>query len=61
MKSGELIKLLEDDGWVLVRINGSHHHFKKEGNPFLITISHPTKDLSIGQVKDAKQKSGLDF
>ncbi|OOS03282.1 Predicted RNA binding protein YcfA, dsRBD-like fold, HicA-like mRNA interferase family [Moraxella cuniculi DSM 21768] len=61
MKSGELIKLLEADGWVLVRVKGSHHHFKKQGKPFLITISHPTKDLSIGQIKDAKEKSGLNF
>lgn len=61
MQSSELIKLLEADGWVLVRVKGSHHHFKKEGVPHLITISHPTKDLSIGQIKDAKDKSGLDF
>lgn len=29
MKSVELIKLLEADGWELVRVKGSHHHFKK--------------------------------
>lgn len=61
MKSSELIKLLEADGWVLVRVKGSHHHFKKAGVPHLITVSHPTKDLSVGQIKDAKDKSGLDF
>lgn len=61
MKSKDLIKLLEADGWVLVRVKGDHHHFKKEGVPHLITISHPVKDLSIGQIKDVKKKSGLNF
>ena len=35
--SKELIKLIEDDGWYLTKIEGSHHHFK-----------HPTKP---GKVK----------
>ena len=61
MKSSELIKLLEEDGWVQVRVKGDHHHFKKEGVPYIITISHPVKDLSIGQVRNAKKRSGLDF
>lgn len=61
MTSNELIKALEADGWVLVRIKGSHHHFSKVGVPYIITISHPTKDLSIGQIADAKRKSGLVF
>ena len=61
MKSSELIKLLEEDGWVIKRIKGSHHQLRKEGVPFVITISHPTKDLSKHQINDAKKKSGLDF
>lgn len=61
MKSSELIKLLEADGWVLVRIVGSHHHFKKDGVPQLITISHPEKDVSRHQLADVKRKSGLQF
>jgi len=28
MDSSALIKLIEDDGWVLVRINGSHQQFR---------------------------------
>lgn len=61
MKSRDLIALLEADGWQLVRVKGSHHQFRKEGNPHLITISHPTKDMTIGQLKDAQRKSGLKF
>lgn len=61
MKSSELIKLLEADGWVLVRIKGSHHQFSKTGVPFIITIRHPKKDVSKHQLMDAKRKSGLNF
>ncbi|MEG3010238.1 type II toxin-antitoxin system HicA family toxin [Pseudomonas sp. A1230] len=33
------------DGWYLVRIRGSHHHFKHPTKPGLVTVPHPTKDL----------------
>lgn len=28
MSSCELIKMLEEDGWILVAVRGSHHHYK---------------------------------
>jgi len=28
MKSRELIKMIEADGWRQIRVTGSHHHFK---------------------------------
>ncbi len=28
MNSNKIIKLLNDDGWELKRVQGSHHHFK---------------------------------
>lgn len=61
MQSGQLIKLLEDDGWRIVRINGSHHTLKKDGIDGLITISHPEKDVSRLQLSKAKRISGLKF
>lgn len=61
MQSRELIALIEEDGWKLVRTKGSHHQFKKEGVPWLITISHPEKQVSRHQVADARRKSGLKF
>jgi predicted RNA binding protein YcfA (HicA-like mRNA interferase family) len=41
MNSKMLIKRLEQDGWVLVRIKGSHHPFKHESKKGLVTIKHP--------------------
>lgn len=61
MQSRELIALIEADGWKLVRTKGSHHQFKKEGVPWLITVSHPEKQVSRHQVTDARRKSGLKF
>jgi hypothetical protein len=61
MKSDDVIKQLKDNGWVLQRIKGSHHTFEKEGVKDIITISHPRKDMPIGQLKDIEKKSGLKF
>jgi hypothetical protein len=61
MKSGDVIKKLEADGWKLQRVSGSHHIFAKDGVTDIITISHPRKDMTIGQVKDAEKISGLKF
>lgn len=61
MKSAELIKLLENDGWKLVRVSGSHHIFKKDGISELISLSHPEKDVSKLQLTKAQRISGLSF
>ena len=45
MQSRELVKIVEADGWYLVRINGDHHHFKHPTKKGLVTIPHPVKDL----------------
>jgi predicted RNA binding protein YcfA (HicA-like mRNA interferase family) len=41
MNSGDVIKQLEADGWVLARLKGSHHQFKHPTKPGLVTIKHP--------------------
>ncbi len=35
----EARKIAEKNGWVLVRSNGDHYHYKKTGHPKLLTIS----------------------
>lgn len=59
MKSGELIKLLKEDGWIVDRIKGSHHTLRKEGVDSIISISHPEKDVSRHQLAQARRISGL--
>ncbi len=45
MNSRFLISQIVADGWYLVRIRGSHHHFKHPTKPGLVTVPHPKKDL----------------
>ncbi|MDX9679098.1 type II toxin-antitoxin system HicA family toxin [Pseudomonas zeae] len=33
------------DGWSLVRVRGSHHHFKQPVKPGQVTVPHPKKNL----------------
>lgn len=51
MNSRELIRLLEANGWQLVRVRGSHHQFKHRNRPGLVTVPHPKKDLGTGLVR----------
>lgn len=45
----EVIRLVEDDGWVLVRTTGSHRHYQHPTKPGTVTIAgRPSKDLAPG-------------
>lgn len=59
MNSIQLIRRLEDDGWYLVRVKGSHHHFKHPEKPGLVTVPHPKKDLPVGTWKSVLKDAGL--
>ena len=59
MQSRLLIKELEEAGWILDRITGSHHIFKHPYNPYTIPVPHPKKDLPIGTVKSIRRRAGL--
>lgn len=59
--SRELIKLLNDDGWYIVRIKGDHHqlkHLTKEG---IVTVPHPKKNLVIKTVKSILKQAGIEI
>ncbi|WP_335966678.1 type II toxin-antitoxin system HicA family toxin [Galbibacter sp. PAP.153] len=59
MKSSSLIKMVEDDGWYLVRTKGSHHHFKHQIKKGIVTIPHPKKDVPKGTVNSILKQAGL--
>ncbi len=45
MKVSEIIKIIEDDGWILVRQKGSHRQYKHRFKKGLVTIaSHKMSD-----------------
>lgn len=60
MKSKDLIRELEADGWKLERISkSSHHQFKHPAKKGLVTVPHPKKDLPLGTVRSIRKQAGL--
>jgi len=59
MDSRELIRMLMDDGWALIRTKGSHHHFKHPDKPGVVTVPHPKRDLKKGTVNSILKQAGL--
>ena len=57
--SREIIKDLKDDGWELVRVTGSHHHFRHPTKPGLITVPHPKRDLSKRVIRSIERLTGV--
>ena len=56
----QMCRVLEKQGWVLVRTKGSHHAYKKPGNPQTIIVPvHVNKDLKPGTQHGIMQDAGL--
>jgi predicted RNA binding protein YcfA (HicA-like mRNA interferase family) len=56
----EFIRLIQERGWRLKRINGSHHIFTKEGRPERIVVPvHGHRPLKIGLLKHQMKIAGL--
>ena len=60
MKAREIIRILEQDGWRLVRQKGSHMQFKHPTKPGTVTVPfHGSKDLSKSDVASILKQAGL--
>ncbi|BBL16701.1 TPA: type II toxin-antitoxin system HicA family toxin [Staphylococcus aureus] len=57
--SKEVIKKIEQGGWYLVRVVGSHHHFKHPNRKGKVTVPHPKKDLPRGTERSILKQAGL--
>lgn len=60
MKIREVIKLLENDGWLLVTTKGSHRQYKHLTKPGRVTV--PGKlgdDIAPGTFNSILKQSGL--
>ena len=56
----EFIRVIQKRGWVLKRINGSHHIFIKEDRQERIVIPvHGNQPLKIGLLKHQMKIAGL--
>ncbi|WP_184256810.1 type II toxin-antitoxin system HicA family toxin [Rhodopseudomonas rhenobacensis] len=56
--SREIIRRLGQEGWMLVRVTGSHHVFKHPKSKDIVTVPHPKKDLGKGLVRAIYKGAG---
>ena len=59
--SREIIKIIQDDGWKLHSIEGSHHHFVHDSKKGIVTVPHPKKDFCQRTLRSIFIQAGLDI
>ena len=60
MKVKEAIRMLEKDGWFIVRTKGSHRQYKHDTKKGLVTIAgKPSDDLAPGTLNSIYKQAGL--
>jgi predicted RNA binding protein YcfA (HicA-like mRNA interferase family) len=59
MDSAAVIRKLEADGWALVRIKGSHHHYRHPTKPGIVTVVHPLKDVPKGTLGSIQRQARI--
>ncbi len=57
----DFVRLLQQKGWQLARINGSHHIFTKPGKRERIVVPiHGNQSLKIGLLRHQMKIAGID-
>jgi predicted RNA binding protein YcfA (HicA-like mRNA interferase family) len=60
VKVRQVLRLLKQDGWVQVRMRGSHRHFRHPTKPGTTTVAgKPGDDLKIGTYRSILRQAGL--
>ena len=59
MNSAGLIKELEQAGWTLRGVKGSHHVYTHPARGGHLSVPHPKKDLGAGLVRKLRKQAGL--
>ncbi|WGK90818.1 type II toxin-antitoxin system HicA family toxin [Pseudomonas migulae] len=59
MRSREMIRMIEEGGWYLVAVRGSHHQYKHLYKAGRVTIKHPDSDLPKGTINSILKQAGL--
>jgi predicted RNA binding protein YcfA (HicA-like mRNA interferase family) len=58
MKSPDLIRLIENDGWSRVRTRGSHRQYTHPSKPGVVTVRrHPTEEVGPGALQGVLQQA----
>lgn len=60
MKVSELLQLLEQDGWIVVRQRGGHRQLHHPTKPGTVTVAgKPSVDVPPGTLNSALKQAGL--
>ena len=60
MKVSEILRMIQDDGWFLVAIRGSHRQYKHPTKAGRVTVpGKPSDDLAPGTLNSILKQSGL--
>ena len=61
MKIRDVLHQLRDDGWVVVRVRGSHRQLRHPNKPGLVTVAgHPNDDLAPGTLRSILRQAELE-
>jgi predicted RNA binding protein YcfA (HicA-like mRNA interferase family) len=61
VRSREIIRAIEADGWREVGRKGSHVQFKHPTKPGRVTVPHPNKDIAIGTLRSIERQAGIEL
>lgn len=61
MRPKTIIKILEQNGWTLRRIKGSHHVMSKPGFRSVPIPMHSNQDMNPDFVKSLEKQTGVKF
>jgi predicted RNA binding protein YcfA (HicA-like mRNA interferase family) len=60
MKVGDVLRMLQADGWYLIATRGSHRQFKHPSKAGRVTVAgKPSDDLAPGTLNSILKQSGL--
>ena len=60
VKVREVLRMLDEDGWVLVATKGSHRQFKHPSKAGRVTVAgKPSDDLAPGTLNSILKQAGL--
>jgi len=59
MRSRDVIKLLEADGWKEVARKGSHAQFSHPVKKGRVTVPDPKRDVPIGTLRSIERQAGI--
>ena len=59
MNTRDIIRTIEDAGWIHVATSGDHWQFKHPTRPGRVTVPHPKRDLPIGTLRSIEKQAGV--